>query len=156
VKWEFGEEWQPLGYAGSVNRNGILSFSPISFSQGCAERALGIKIDPLGQEYNDNEGNQRGVIITEAERKRNAGGKPEAEQWWDSLEGDGGFPLWQYAVVIAGILVLALLAGVACRLCSKKNRNRVDKDGDFSMSEEERRATVVKAAILSDMIERES
>lgn len=51
-------------------------------------------------------------------------------------------------------MVLSLIIGLLCCCCRKK-KNRVSKDGDFSMSEEERRAAIVKANILHDAIARE-
>ena len=53
VIWEFDEEWQPIGFQGTIDPNGIISISPIAYSMDCAERTLGYEIVPLGQAYND-------------------------------------------------------------------------------------------------------
>lgn len=119
----------------------------------CAELSLGIIIEPLGQDYNDDPDHQE--IAVEYARGYRPGDEEE-RSWWEELNDDSSFPIYQYCIVILGVIFFALIVGVLCRCCAKKlkKRNKITKDGDFSLSEEERRATVVSAHVLNDVVKR--
>ena len=77
-------------------------------------------------------------------------------EWFMNLRDESGFPIYLYIMAIAGILFLALCLVCICRCCCRKKKNRINKNADFSDSEEERRATVVRSAVLSDIAKREN
>ena len=62
-KWDFTEEWQPVAFSGTADYLGVRSIAPVTYSMACAEKTIGIKIEPLGQEYNDNPQNQGEVSL---------------------------------------------------------------------------------------------
>ena len=149
TRWDFTDEWQPVGLTGTADKNGIISFNPVTYSMQCAERSLNLVLTPLGQVYNDDPDNQ--LATFKYERKDVV---DDSSSFWDTLDDDTGFPILTYVILIAGVLMLALILGVICRCCKKKRKNKID-GGDFSISEEERRANVVQANVISDIKNRD-
>ena len=78
------------------------------------------------------------------------------EDLWKDLGAEAGVPILPIVCSIGGVLVFALIIGIICRCCylRRKKANKI-KDGDFSVSEEETRAGIVKANVLKDIENRE-
>jgi len=67
------------------------------------------------------------------------------------LYGGEGISLVWYIVPVAAVLLLALVVGVVCRFYRRRKRSKVGEDGEFSLSEEERRAAIIKSNIVADL-----
>ena len=91
--------------------------SPLIYSMRCAERSLGITIIPNSQEYNDSEGNKYVEGIEDKEEEL------EENNWFQELNEESGYPVYQWIIFIGAFLVIALILGVLCRCCTKKKRN---------------------------------
>ena len=96
--------------------------------------------------------NQRGVYDY-ARRGPDLG---DDSDFWDFISDDQtGFPILTYLILIGAVLSLALVIGFVCRFSKRRKNRRTVKDGDFSVSEEERRASIVKKNVIEDMKRRD-
>jgi len=107
---------------------------------------------PNTQEYNDEDSNE----MTEDSQPSKKDDSDDQVNFFDELNKQSGYPIFEWIIFIVAFLILALILGVICRCCCKKKRNRVNKrDQDFSFSEEERRANVIRAHALKDVAKRD-
>ena len=101
-----------MGVEGFNDYYGITSIGMIYFNITCAEQILGIRIVPLGQEYNDDLKNSKGYTPV-----------PENLTWWEKFQRHKYFEVFKWISIVIMICLLALFIVCICRcFCLKKVR----------------------------------
>ena len=112
-QWTYTLDQQPVGLEGYNDYYGITSIGLIYYNTTCAESILGIKIVPLGQDYNDDLKNLRGYVAPVA----------EDSSWWDDFQEHEYFEVFKWIFILLLICSLTFLLVCICRcFCLKKVR----------------------------------